>query len=93
VATVTNGSFEWDAEKAAANLEKHGVAFEEAMTVLVSPETLELPDPTSLENVITIGFSATERVLLVVSCERSERTRIISARRATKHEAKAFNNR
>lgn len=56
------------------DVEQHSVAFEEAVTVLVSP----------------LGFSARARVLFVVTSETttSGRTRIISARKATKHEAK-----
>lgn len=90
---MIDGSFEWDATKAEINIAKHGVSFDEAKTVLLAPETVELPDPTTPENVITIGFSVQARVLLVVTTERGERTRIISARRATREERKAFNNR
>ena len=66
MATVTFGDFEWDAEKAAANVAKHGVTFEEATTVLV---------------------------LFVVHCERGQKLRIISARRATRREHEAYERR
>lgn len=91
--TVVVGQFEWDAAKAASNLRKHGVAFEEAISVLESADTLEQPDPTDTRNVLTLGFSREARVLLVVSTETTNRTRIISARRATAHERRAFNQR
>ena len=69
VATVTFGDFEWDAEKAAANAAKHGVTFEDA----VAPERF-----------VAIGVSRRARVLFVVHCERREKLRIVSARRATR---------
>lgn len=91
MATVVRGDFEWDDEKAVANLEKHDVSFEEAATVFEG-DTLALPDPTSPENVVSIGFSAAARTLLVVSTERGLRTRIISARKANRHERTMFND-
>lgn len=78
--------FEWDDEKAAINLRKHGVDFEEAKTVFEDPFALTIADdPHSHdeERWIILGFSLLARVLLVVHTERIERIRIISARQAT----------
>lgn len=86
-ATVVEGEFEWDADKAAANVEKHGVTFEEAMGVFFDPNAAELPDLAHPDRFNIIGFSARSRLLFVVAVERGERTRIISARKATKAEA------
>ena len=85
MATVVHGSFEWDDEKAATNVRKHGVSFEEAITVLVDPNALEAPDQLDPNRFIAIGQSALLRVLFVVhlEIERSGRTRIISARKAS----------
>ena len=93
MATSVYGDFEWDTDKATANLAKHGVDFEEAASVFASSDTQEgadLGDPTRL---VTIGFSAAARVLLVVTTDTAVRTRIISARRATPAERRAFAKR
>jgi uncharacterized DUF497 family protein len=88
--TVINGGFEWDADKASANLAKHGVSFEEAATVF-SSDTVEGPDATDTSRIVTIGFSAAARVLTVVTTETvGDMVRIISARRATHKERSAF---
>lgn len=86
--TVVNGSFEWDADKAASNVAKHGVTFEEAATVVDSDTAIELQDTVNPARVAIIGFSIAARILFVVVVERGARTRIISARKATSHEAK-----
>lgn len=89
--TVINGGFEWDEDKAASNLVKHQVSFEEAATVFSADDTLESADPVDSTRLITVGFSAAARVLLVVSTEVDEdRVRIISARRATPRERRDF---
>lgn len=87
--------FEWDPTKAASNFFKHGVSFNEAMTVFDDPDRLLLPDPwhsTPQENrELVIGTSDLERELLVVYTEReSEKTRIISARPAERRERKLY---
>jgi len=80
--------FEWDAAKAESNLEKHGVSFEAAGRVFDDVFAFERCDFDSelgeVRYVIT-GL-VDDVVLTVVYSERGERTRIISARRATKHE-------
>ena len=83
--------FEWDAEKANRNLKKHGVSFEEAVTVFYDPlsATFEDPDHSVGEyRYITVGLSSRDRLLVVAHAERGEILRIISARPATAHERK-----
>jgi|SRR3989344_3374920 len=87
--------FEWDTTKAAANLIKHGVSFNEAITVFDDPNRLLLPDPwhsTSEEiRELVIGVSDLGRELLVVYAEREpDTTRVISARRANRRERKRY---
>lgn len=85
MATVILGDFEWDDAKAAANLRKHGVEFEEAATAVVDPRAIAVPDFADETRIATIGLSAFLRVLFVVFVERSTsgRLRIISARKAS----------
>jgi len=83
VTIVVRGEFEWDADKAASNLAKHSVSFEEAATVFADPNVLFLDDGGSAERLVALGLSARVRVLYVVHVERGDRDRIISARRAT----------
>ena len=81
--------FEWDADKAATNLRKHGVSFDEAVTAFGDRLSLLLPDPDhSLgeERYLVLGMSSTNRLLVVAFVERPPRTRIISARLATRRE-------
>ena len=92
MATVVFGSFEWDDQKAATNLAKHGVSFEEAITVLDDPNAIEAPDLIEPDRYITIGRSDLLRVLFVVHLEiaRSGRTRIISARKASPSQRRKY---
>ena len=82
--------FEWDTKKAASNTEKHGVSFEEAVTIFYDPlaATFEDPDHSAEETrEITIGHSAQSKLLVVCHTERTENTiRLISARVATRKE-------
>jgi uncharacterized DUF497 family protein len=85
--------FEWDEAKAAGNLEKHGVSFDEASSVFRDPLARVVPDPTdpSLEDrAIMMGHSDQGRLLLVVFAERADRIRIISAREATRRERHGY---
>jgi hypothetical protein len=85
--------FEWDAEKAATNLRKHGVSFDEAVTAFGDRLSLLLPDPDhSLgeERYLVLGMSSTNRLLVVAFVERPPRTRIISARLATRRERQNY---
>jgi uncharacterized protein len=78
--------FEWDDAKADANIRKHGVTFEDTRRVFDDPNALmESHDDTDETRDLTIGVTS-EKVLFVVSTERGDRIRIISARRATRHE-------
>ncbi|MDB5219167.1 MAG: hypothetical protein JWO86_7094 [Myxococcaceae bacterium] len=85
MATVTFGDdFEWDDAKAAANVRKHrGVSFVEAVSALADASAVEYADTGHADRLLTLGMSGRARVVLVVTTEAAERTRIISARRAT----------
>lgn len=85
--------FEWDPEKARANLRKHGVSFDEAATVFLDVLSLTGDDPdhsVGEERFVTFGLSSTGRLLVVGYTERSERIRIISARLATRAERRLY---
>ncbi len=90
--------FDWDPAKAASNIAKHGVSFEDAMSVFLDPLALSRPDDESglgEERWITIGQSRDIRLVLVVHThvEVSEELaviRVISARRPTKREARQY---
>ena len=75
--------FEWDDQKAAYNLHKHGVAFPEAATVFADPLVITFADPDHShdeDRFIVIGMSAEGRLLMVAHTDRGDRIRIISAR-------------
>jgi uncharacterized DUF497 family protein len=81
--------FTWDARKAAANLKKHGVPFNEASTVFADPLSATIPDPdhsVGEHRFVTMGVSSSGRLLVVCHTEDTDSIRIISARRATRHE-------
>lgn len=81
--------FAWDEVKAATNLAKHGVSFEEAATVFGDPLAISFDDPDRAgaeHRFLTFGMSEKSRILLVVNGGRGRTVRIISARKATKHE-------
>jgi uncharacterized protein len=82
----------WDPSKAEANSEKHGVSFDEAVTVLLSDTAIRFEDDQfDEERFISIGYSSQARILMVVYCYRFEdEIRIISARRATKKEREQY---
>lgn len=83
--------FEWDPEKADENLRKHGVAFGEAMTVFHDPLTATFDDPdhsVAERRLLTVGYSSSNRLLVVSHLEDGETIRIINARPATAHERK-----
>jgi uncharacterized DUF497 family protein len=85
--------FTWDAKKAAANLRRHGVDFHEAATVLDDTLSTTFPDVehSSLEpRFLTIGLSSRRRLLVVAHTEEGEIVRIISARPATRHERRFY---
>jgi hypothetical protein len=83
--------FEWDPKKAKSNVKKHGVSFEDAVTVFYDPlsATFDDPDHSGDEPLfVTIGYSSSNRLLFVSHLDRGEILRIISARTATAHERK-----
>jgi uncharacterized protein len=86
--------FTWDARKAASNLHKHGVSFDEAKTVFLDPwaGTMNDPDHSDDEDrFITLGTSVRGRLLVVVHVEVDESTtRLISARSATARERMSY---
>jgi len=86
--------FEWDPDKARANELVHKVSFLEAMTVFCDPlagtESDSKPNTAAEDRFVTIGRSSRQRVLVVVHCERGERVRIISARKATPRERRRY---
>ena len=85
--------FEWDPNKAASNLKKHGVSFEEAATVLKDPLSATGADPDHSANedrYITFGVSEIGRLLVVAHTGRGDSVRIISARPATGWERKLY---
>jgi len=85
--------FDWGEDKAASNVQKHGITFEEAETVFDDPNLLlelDLKHSDIEEREIAIGFSEKARLLMVVTTERYETIRIISARRATQAEARRY---
>ena len=83
--------FEWDGRKAASNLNKHGVDFADAVTVLDDEIALTVRDEGPGENrYVTIGMDAIGQLLVVVYTWRGERVRIISARKVTPRERKSY---
>jgi uncharacterized protein len=90
VATVVHGDFEWDDAKAASNLAKHSVAFEEAALAMKDPLSLDFEDLVEPENLITLAASPRGRILYIVSTVRDDRLRIISARDATTNERRRY---
>ena len=82
---------EWDPAKAAENLEKHGIDFADAATVLSDEMALTIRDdhPTE-ERQVTLGMDALGRVLTVVYTWREDRVRLISARRASRSEKRRY---
>lgn len=90
--------FEWNPDKAQSNITKHKVSFEEASTVFLDPLALSIPDeeqPDNDERWVTLGHSTGDKTLLVVHTYRDDTNnsvtiRIISARKATKHEQRQY---
>ncbi|MDP3814752.1 BrnT family toxin [Pseudomonas sp.] len=90
--------FEWDAKKAASNLRKHGVSFEEAAEVFRDPLTLTLFDENHGQNEerwITLGQASNRKLVVVVHTWREDggdhiHVRLISARVATSHETQQY---
>jgi len=85
--------YEWDENKAATNLVKHGVSFEEAKTVFDNPWYVDFYDPDHSygeHRFILLGESTQRRLLFVSYMERKDSIRLISAREAIALERKAY---
>jgi len=85
--------FTWDRDKAAANLRKHGVDFAEAATAFSDPLSIAIPDPDHSQDEprwLLVGQSKLNRLLVVAHTEGRGEIRIISARRATRHERQVY---
>jgi len=88
---LQGSEFEWDSHKAQSNIDKHGVTFEEATEVFLDP-FYQSGDATVKKELreFIIGYSLRQRLLLVVYVDRNNRSRIISARPATRNERKLY---
>ena len=87
--------FEWDENKNAQNFKKHGISFEEGVTIFNDPGIATISDPDFSEDeerFISIGKSVISRLLTVIHTYRKERIRLISVRKATKTEKKNYEN-
>jgi uncharacterized DUF497 family protein len=85
--------FEWDSAKAAKNLRKHRVSFEEASSVFHDPLAVTGADPDHSEGeerLVTFGMSSGGQLLVVSHTERGEAIRIISCRIATQSERRIY---
>jgi uncharacterized DUF497 family protein len=81
--------FEWNAQKAAANLRKHGVSFDEAASVFFDPLSVTGDDPdhsVDERRFVTFGMSSSGQLLVVAHTVHDETVRIITARPATRAE-------
>lgn len=85
--------FEWDPDKAATNLKKHGVSFEEAVSAFFDVLSITIDDPmhsVGERRAILIGQSSNGRLLVAAHVDRSARIRIINARLATRKERRDY---
>jgi uncharacterized DUF497 family protein len=81
--------FEWDPQKAAGNLRKHGVSFSEAASVFGDPLGVTVADPDHSEEetrYLTVGRSTRRSLLIVAHTDRGDRVRIITVRELTRSE-------
>jgi uncharacterized protein len=86
-------SFQWNPSKAVSNAKKHGVSFEEAVTVFGDPLAVTILDPDHSVGefrLLTTGLSGSQRLLVVSHTERSGEVRLISARLATRQERRSY---
>ncbi|MEG4345834.1 BrnT family toxin [Microcoleus sp. A003_D6] len=85
--------FQWDSNKASSNAKKHGVSFEEAVTVFGDALAMTISDPDHSVGeirLLTIGQSNFQRLLVVSHTEREGEVRLISARLATRQERRNY---
>ena len=95
IVSMSELQFEWDKSKAVANLKKHGISFEEAKSVFVDERAKLIADPDHSEDedrFLLLGYSSILRLLVICHCYRSDEgiIRIISARKASRHEAASY---
>lgn len=85
-------AIEYDPAKAETNQRKHGVSFADAEQVLRDPfaATMEDPDAEGESRFVTLGMDANGRVLVVVWTQRGDAIRLLSARKASRNEAKTY---
>jgi uncharacterized protein len=84
--------YEWDTAKAEANLRKHRVAFADAALALEDPRALTMADPDASgeQRFVSMGLDPTGRLLVTVFTPRGRRARIISSRKASRSERRAY---
>ena len=85
--------FEWNQDKAGINLKKHNISFHEATTVFDDPLSMTFPDPDHSigeSRYVIIGMSGSGQLLVISHVDQEGRTRIISARRASRHERRFY---
>ena len=89
---MTASRFQFDPRKAAENLRKHGVRFGDAEGVFADPLAIHRGDPDAggEERFVAVGLGNEGRLLVVVYVQRGREIRLISARRATRREARAY---
>jgi len=84
-------AYQWDNNKAATNLRKHGIDFADAVSVFSDDLAITFPDERfNEERFITIGLDALGRVLVVIYTWRDQEIRLISARPATRQERRQY---
>lgn len=89
--TIIEMAYQWNRDKAAANLRKHGIDFADAVSVFSDDLAITIPDERfDEERFVTIGVDAFGRVLIVVYTMRKDEIRIISARKATRQERQQY---
>ena len=88
---LSPASFEWDDRKCELNLANHGIDFDSAIEVFYGPIILRRSDRNNEERWTALGYSG-NRLIVVVHTRRLEVIRIISARRARKHEKREYRN-
>ena len=94
VHTIIEMAYQWNRNKAATNLRKHGIDFADAVSVFSDDLAFTIPDERfDEERFVTIGIDAFGRVLVVVYTLRDDEIRLISARKATRYEQQQYEER
>jgi hypothetical protein len=90
-----NELFEWDADKAVINKQKHGISFLDATGVFDDPEALGMEEQNAGKEMreVILGVDNLGRILVVVYTQRGDKIRVISARKATGKEVKEYESR